>query len=92
MTDATSEGAKAIVDRIVASQKNLQEVEQTILQSLQTYSETVTKHMDDLVQLNLPSESERKAAEQVREEVLSMTADIIRMVVDSIPKPTGGTK
>jgi hypothetical protein len=92
MTNASSEEAKAIVDRIVASQKSLQEVEQTILKSLQTYSETVTKHMDDLVQMNLASESERKAAEQVREEVLTMTGEIIRMVVDSIPRPTGGTE
>jgi hypothetical protein len=56
------------------------------MKSLQTYSETVTKQMDELVQLNLPSENERKAAEKVREAVLAMTTEIIHMVKDSIPK------
>ncbi len=92
MTDASSDSAKVIVDRITASQKGLQEVEQSILKSLQSYSETVTRKMDELVQLNLPSESERKAAEQVREAVLTLTTDIIRMLKDSMPKPKGGAE
>jgi thymidylate synthase ThyX len=91
MTETSPDTAKVIVDRIAASQKGLQEVETAILKSLQTYSETVTEKMDELVQLNLPSESERKAAEQVREAVLTMTTDIIRMVKDSIPKPNSSS-
>ncbi|MEJ2692689.1 MAG: hypothetical protein P8166_06405 [Candidatus Thiodiazotropha sp.] len=90
MSETSPDSAKVIVDRIAASQKGLQEVELAILKSLQTYSDTITGKMDELVQLNLPSESERKAAEQVREAVLSMTADIIRTIKDSIPKPSGG--
>jgi len=92
MTEASSDDAKAIVDRIVASQKGLQEVEQAILNSLRTYSETVARKMEELVQLNPPSEGERKAAEQVREEVLTMTADMIRMIQDAIPRPQGGSE
>lgn len=90
MTETSQDSAKVIVDRIAASQKGLQEVELDILKSLQTYSDTVTGKMDELVRLNLPSKSEREAAEQVREAVLNMTADIIRMVKDSLPKPGGG--
>lgn len=92
MTEASSDDVQAFIDRIVASQQGLQEVERTILNSLQVYSETVTRKMDELVQLNLPSENERKAAEQVREEVLRMTADMIRMIQDSIPRPKGDTE
>jgi hypothetical protein len=91
MTKTSPDTAKVIVDRLTASQKGLQEVETAILKSLQTYSETVTQKMDELVQLNLLSVSERKAAEEVREAVLTMTTDIIRMVKDSIPKPNGGS-
>ncbi len=87
MTDVSPDSAKVIVDRISASQKGLQEVEQSILKSLQTYSETVNQKMDELMQLNLPSECERKAAEEVREAVLSMTTDMVRMLKESIPKP-----
>jgi hypothetical protein len=83
-------GAQAIVERLVASERGLQKVEQAILGSLQTYSETVGQKMDELVQLNLPSESERMAAEKVREEVLKMTADVIRMLENSIPKYNNG--
>lgn len=86
----SKDGAQAIIERLVASQKGLQTVEQAILGSLKTYSETVTRKMDELVELNLPSESERKAAERVREEVLNMTTDVIRMVKDSIPRPNKG--
>jgi hypothetical protein len=86
MTETSPDSAKVMVDRIAASQKDLQDVESAIMKSLQTYSETVTKQMDELVQLNLPSEGERKAAEKVREAVLTMTTDIIHMVKDSIPK------
>jgi thymidylate synthase ThyX len=92
MTKMSSDDVKPIIDSIVASQKGLQEIEQTILKSLQAYSETVTKNMNELVKLNLPSEDERKAAERVRVEVLTMTAEVIQMVKDSIPKPNGGAE
>jgi thymidylate synthase ThyX len=92
MTKTSSDDVKPIIDSIVASQKGLQEIEQTILKSLQAYSETVTKNMNELVKLNLPSEDERKAAERVRVEVLTMTAEVIRMVKDSMPKPNGGAE
>ncbi|MGD9163697.1 MAG: hypothetical protein PVF13_02945 [Chromatiales bacterium] len=91
MTETSPDSAKVIVDRLTASQEGLQEVETAILKSLQTYSETVNQKMDQLVQLNLPSESESKAAEEVREAVLTMTTDIIRMVKDSIPKPNSSS-
>ena len=48
--------------------------------------------MGELVKLNLPSENERKAAEPVRKQVPTITADVIRMVKDSIPKPNGGAE
>lgn len=89
MTEVSPDSAKAIAERIAASQKGLQDVEQAILKSIQSYSEMVTQKMDELVQVYSPSESEREAAEQVRKEVLTMTADFIRMAKDSIPKPKG---
>lgn len=92
MTKISADDMKEIVDQIAASQKGVQEVEYAILESLQTYSKSINGKMDELVRLNLPCESEREAAEQVREEVLAMTAEIIRMVKDSLPRTNNGSE
>jgi hypothetical protein len=73
----------------LASSRALQDVEQTILGSLKTYSETVTAKMNELVALNLPSEGELQAAQTVREEVLNMTVELIRSLQASLPNKPG---
>jgi hypothetical protein len=78
------EAVGALLERMIASNRARGELEQAILTSLQTYNDTVTNKMDELVQLQLPSADERKAAERVREEVLKMTEKLIREMAERI--------
>lgn len=83
---ASGAGAQAIIDRLVDSNKAVQGVEESVLGALKAYSDTVRKKMDELVRIDVPSEGERRAAEQVREEVLQMTAQLIRELTKALPK------
>jgi type II secretory pathway component PulF len=47
------EAVGALLERMIASNRARGELEQAILTSLQTYNDTVTNKMDELVQLQL---------------------------------------
>jgi hypothetical protein len=82
---------QAILERRLAANRALRDLELSILKSLRDYSETATKSMDALTQLNLPGEGERQAVERVHEEVLKVTAKLIRDIETFVPRPDSGT-
>jgi hypothetical protein len=82
---------QSILERRIAANRALGDLEQSILGSLKSFSDQATKSMDELVRLNLPSEAERQAAERVREEVLKLTADLVRDLERRLPRTGSGS-